>query len=228
LYRNNNQVRYAQIDITSKISISNFISATLHQNPAIHILINNAAIALTTYDLSTTTQMLDVNYRSTRQTCELFLSVGKMSSTPKARIVNISATQLRKYSPIISSQLHNVNLTFSELDEMVSTYISVVKAGQEAESGWNHIGASYSVSKAFLNAATTILARENPGVLINCCCPGWVATDMGRLGGEGGKKPADGAKIPVHLAVGNIGSVSGKFWSNSTFIDTGNGEVKDW
>lgn len=42
----------------------------------------------------------------------------------------------------------------------------------------------YSVSKAALNAATRLLARELAprGVLVNAVCPGWVATDMGGAG----------------------------------------------
>jgi carbonyl reductase 1 len=35
---------------------------------------------------------------------------------------------------------------------------------------------SYQVSKALINALTVVLAKENPGVMVNCCCPGWVDT----------------------------------------------------
>lgn len=28
-----------------------------------------------------------------------------------------------------------------------------------------------------MNALTAVLARENPGLIINACCPGWVSTD---------------------------------------------------
>ncbi len=65
-------------------------------------------------------------------------------------------------------------------------------------------------------------------MLINCCCPGWVATDMGSRVGSGGKKPVDGARIPIRLAVGDIGAVSGKCWANPSVTDTGDGEVREW
>jgi NAD(P)-dependent dehydrogenase (short-subunit alcohol dehydrogenase family) len=49
---------------------------------------------------------------------------------------------------------------------------------------------AYRISKVSLNALTRMLAAENPGVLVNSVCPGWVATDMG---GGGGRPVGEGA-----------------------------------
>jgi NAD(P)-dependent dehydrogenase (short-subunit alcohol dehydrogenase family) len=45
---------------------------------------------------------------------------------------------------------------------------------------------AYGVSKAALNAFTIKLAAElrGSGILVNAVCPGWVATDMGGVGGR--------------------------------------------
>jgi NAD(P)-dependent dehydrogenase (short-subunit alcohol dehydrogenase family) len=45
---------------------------------------------------------------------------------------------------------------------------------------------AYAVTKAALNALTRVLAAElrPAGILVNSVCPGWVATDMGGLGGR--------------------------------------------
>ncbi len=45
---------------------------------------------------------------------------------------------------------------------------------------------AYATSKAALNALTRVLAGElkGSGVLVNAVCPGWVATDMGGVGGR--------------------------------------------
>ena len=40
------------------------------------------------------------------------------------------------------------------------------------------------MSKALVNGMTATLARENSGMTINCCCPGWVDTDMGQVMGQ--------------------------------------------
>lgn len=58
-------------------------------------------------------------------------------------------------------------------------------------SGFGDKGQGYSVSKACVNAITAILARENPGLTINACCPGWVATDMGGIMGKPPKEPSE-------------------------------------
>lgn len=62
--------------------------------------------------------------------------------------------------------------------------------------------AAYRMSKSALNAMTVILSAETrryPNVKINCCCPGWVRTDMGGPGAT--KSVAQGADTVVWLAV---------------------------
>jgi len=59
---------------------------------------------------------------------------------------------------------------------------------------------AYGVAKAALNALTRALPRDlPPGVKVNACCPGWVAT---RMGGSGAPlTPEEGADTPVWLAL---------------------------
>lgn len=42
------------------------------------------------------------------------------------------------------------------------------------------------------------------------------------------KSIEDGAKIPVRLAVGDIGNSSGDFWQNDNNTDTGDGHISEW
>ena len=67
------------------------------------------------------------------------------------------------------------------------------------ERGLNGPGA-YSVAKASLNALTRVLPRDlPPGVKINACDPGWVATRMG--GASAPLSVEEGADTPIWLAL---------------------------
>jgi len=59
---------------------------------------------------------------------------------------------------------------------------------------------AYTVSKAALNALTRMLAAELRAerILVNAVCPGWVATDMGGLGG---RPVTEGAASVVWAAI---------------------------
>ena len=97
------------------------------------------------------------------------------------RIVNVSSTasSLSNYSDSIKARFQSSEMTLEELDNMMNEYQECANRGTESQNGWpTH---SYSVSKAATNAMTAILAREKQGLIINSCCPGWVATDMGKI-----------------------------------------------
>ena len=118
-------------------------------------------------------------------------------------------------------------MTVQDLQAMVQEYQMHVEQGTEKETGWPK--SAYGVSKASTNALTAVLARENPDLMINCCCPGWVDTDMGSIGGtRPPKAPEDGARIPIRLGFEDIHGVTGRYWGNPSVTDTGNGQVMDW
>ncbi|MDT8856494.1 SDR family NAD(P)-dependent oxidoreductase [Paracoccaceae bacterium Fryx2] len=72
-------------------------------------------------------------------------------------------------------------------------------------SGWGSFAeglggpGAYGIAKAALNALTHALPRDlPPGVKVNACCPGRVAT---RMGGPGATRtPEEGADTPIWLA----------------------------
>lgn len=222
-------MRFEQLDITSTSSIQSLISKI---NSPVDILINNAAVALDQeYSYENAVKTFAVNYRATRNMCELFLNLGGMAENNGSRIVNVTASgssKLSSYSKDIQAQFSSSSLTLAGLDNLTDIYLQSVKTGTEEESGWNHIKGSYNVSKSCVNVLTTILSKQYPNILINCCCPGWNKTDMGRLGGDFGKDPMEGAKIPVKLAIGDIGNVSGGYWANDSIVDTGDGKLREW
>ena len=74
---------------------------------------------------------------------------------------------------------------------------------------------AYRVSKVSLNALTQMWASENPGLLVNAVCPGWVATDMG---GGGGRPVEDGAAGVVWAATLPNGGPTGGFFRDGETI----------
>lgn len=123
------------------------------------------------------------------------------------RIVNVSSTAsgLGQYRDDLQHRFRSPKMTLRDLEELVQEYqvsenvcaISQLKLnscpqtcadqGTEQQHGWPRM--AYTVSKAAQNALTAVLARENSAIAINACCPGWVATDMGRMVGQAPKTP---------------------------------------
>ena len=99
----------------------------------------------------------------------------------KGRIVNVSSTasSLNNYSDSLKARFRNPKMTLHDLKDMMNEYQESANNGTERQNGWPK--QAYAVSKAAMNAMTATLARENKGLIINSCCPGWVSTDMGKM-----------------------------------------------
>lgn len=82
--------------------------------------------------------------------------------------------------------------------------------GQLAEMGGGRT--AYRLSKAALNALTRTTAADEPGVLVNSMCPGWVRTDMG--GPNAPRSVEEGADTAVWLATLGDDGPSGGFFRN--------------
>lgn len=236
-----NEVRYSKLDISSLSSIKSFFSSVQGAD----ILINNAGINNNhneTPELAE--QVISVNYRGTKAMCEAFLSTGS-GKTAGARIVNVSSTacQLDNYAASTANRFRSVK-DIRDVDALAESYVHAVKAGGTAQkdAGFGSPPKSYQVSKALVNALTIVLAGENQDVAINCCCPGWVDTDMGHQVGKPPKTPEEGARIPVRLAIGELGPtgdldgglgeesqrVSGRYFANEGVTDRGWGKAREW
>ncbi|KAH9882290.1 hypothetical protein J1614_000526 [Plenodomus biglobosus] len=241
-----NQIIPSKLDITNPTSITSLFN-TLHTNNHIAtILINNAAVS---NDYRETpqyaTDTITTNYHGTKNTCLAFLSQPNLDPN-SSRIVNVTSgyNPLSTYSPALQSQFRTA-AQISDIDALAQAYLSAVAAGPAAQEacGWGSGARSYKVSKALVNTLTIVLARLYPGVLVNCCCPGWTDTAMGRQGaGVPPKSVEEGARTAVRCAVGELGvggdgdgglgggteRLSGWFFENDSIVSTGWGRGKLW
>ncbi|TKA81948.1 hypothetical protein B0A55_01936 [Friedmanniomyces simplex] len=224
------QVLYPKLDIADPDSIKAF-AGEVKQHGKVDVLINNAGINLDNqYGYENAKKTLDVNYRGTLEMCQTFIPL----LAPQGRIVNLSSvgSLLKPYSETLQSRFRNPQNSLEDLDTIAEEYLQSVHTHTEPSTGFSGSGRSYSVSKALVNALTALLARDNPDLTINCCCPGWIATDMGRLVGsrtvQPPKTPEEGAMIPMRLAFEDLGGVKGRYWANGSVRGKGEGEVQEW
>jgi carbonyl reductase 1 len=209
-------IKYLPLDIDSQDSIKAFASQLKQNHPdGIDFLINNAAIAMQGFDANVVKTTLHCNYYGTLATCQVLLPHIKDGG----RLVNVASVAGRlssKYSPEIRARFHNAK-TVDDVTKLMEEFASAVE-NDTYQGNWP--GAAYATSKAGVIAMTNVLARDNAKTgsktLINSVCPGYVATDMTRMGGS--KTPDQGAQTPVMMAIGDIKGANGEFWQNEKAI----------
>ena len=102
------------------------------------------------------------------------------------------------------------NLTEEKVDEVLRIFLKDFKESSLQAKGWPTVLATYSVSKAAMNAYARILAKKYPSFHINCVCPGSVKTDINY--NTGLLTVEEGAESAVRLALLPNGGPSGQFF----------------
>lgn len=183
--------RYPKLDITDASSIEYLAETIKDEEGGVDVLFNNAGLNTARSHTGPSAfadnkKTMDVYFWGTSQVCMTLLPLMR----PGGRIVNLSsvASSLQSYSEDLQKRFRNSRMTLLDLQTLAAEYEvektmltapqTYPNAGTNKEHGWPDSG--YAVSKACINAMTAIIARETPSVLINVCCPGWVASDMGR------------------------------------------------
>jgi len=206
-------VKYHQLDIADEASIGKFRDYIEANYKHFDVLVQNAGFA---YKQAATDPFevqakytLAINFWGTLHMLQSFYPL----ANENARIVNVSSmisqSTMNNFTPRfgnpIGRELHSINtaLTLERLTELATQFVADCEQKKNVEVGWPQT--SYGVSKLLVNGLTRIYGKkareEGRGVLVNCCCPGFVKTDMSSHNERATKVPTQGCETSVWLAM---------------------------
>lgn len=164
-----------QLDLGKVATITAFAGRLEREGTVLDVLVNNAAISMRGFDVRVAEKTIAINLLGTLQV------TGALA--PRIRdggaIVMVSSG-MGELSVLREPARTRVQGAASRADveRLAAEFVQGVAAGTHEKGGWP--SSAYSVSKALLNAATRVLARElGPRLRVNAVCPGWVRTDLG-------------------------------------------------
>jgi len=140
-----------------------------------------------------------------------------------ARVVNLSSTtgiwMMKQLTAPLRDKLLAIT-TVNQLSDFVQEYEKAALSKDGKDFGYPEV--VYAMSKLFMMAMTKIHAKElemDPrNIAVNCCCPGYVATDMTL--NNGFLSVEEGVVTPIYLALLPERNIQGQFVKNQ--------EVYDW
>jgi len=214
-------VEFMQLDVGDEASIASFVSTVESRYPSIDSLCNNAAIAFKGADPTPFREQAEptfaVNYFGTRSLTLKLLPLLRRS--PKPRIVNVASMsghlRILRNNPALQQRLADVSLSVEDIDrEVASAFVADVQNGTHEQHGWP--STCYGMSKLSLIAFSKALAKSEPTMSVNACCPGACATDMSS--GRGNKSAKQGAQTPLLLLTTEM-PPTGQFWQEEKEIE---------
>lgn len=217
-----------QLDVQSQPSIDAALKTLQAQNVRLDALVNNAGVA-TGFAYKGADAMRDTlscNFFGAEAVTRTLLPL----IVEGGRIVMIGSgagpTFVEKCSAERQALLTDPQVDFGSLkalcDEAQAVADQVDRGNEDADAAFAKIGlnsGAYGLSKACLAAYAMHVARNNPGLTVSTCSPGFIATDMvqkiigDKSPEEVGALPVDkGAYCPTFLVLGDVPSPRGEAW----------------
>jgi NAD(P)-dependent dehydrogenase (short-subunit alcohol dehydrogenase family) len=189
----NLDVNFELLDVTDEDSLQTAVKHIQARFERLDILVNNAGILIDSAE-----NTLDISRSTVEKTLQTNV-VGPLLLCQNC----IALMKAGDYGRIV-----NMSSTLGSLSEIFDPDSPYAGVGTPA----------YRLSKAALNAITTLIAKEvrDDNILVNSACPGWVRTDMG--GDQAPLTPEQGADTPVWLATLPDGGPTGGFYRERTRI----------
>lgn len=209
------------LDVTSDASVA-AAAARIGESlrgEKLYGVVNNAGINVGSGDFAA---VVETNLFGLRRVSEAFVPLLDPNG---GRIVNVTSGSgpifVAGCSPEMQRFFLDAQMTWPRLRALADECKALRDPASFAKKGLGD-GSAYGFSKACANTYTMILAREHPGLVVNACTPGFIATDMTRRYAEsegkspaelGMKTPAEGARAPMLLLFGALDG-SGRYYGS--------------
>ncbi|XP_063964401.1 carbonyl reductase [NADPH] 1-like isoform X1 [Lytechinus pictus] len=217
--------RFNLLDVTNVASVEKLRDDIKAEHGGLDILINNAGIAFRGNDVPMSEQAertIRTNYHGVRLVTKAFLPIIRNGG----RVVNLAskAAPMAYYEMSEELQKRFREVTTEDgVTDLMNEFVEGTKVGDHVQKGWRDW--AYGTSKLGIVALTRVNSESvskvssKTDVLINCCSPGYVLTDItSHHSGERAKMiltPEEGADTPVYLALLPAGTtnIQGKYLS---------------
>lgn len=205
---------FVRLDLADLSSILAAQETIQREYGRLDVLVNNAAIAYKGSDPTPFQQQssptIKINFFGTLEVTKTMMDLLKKSTDP--RIVNVAS--MAGHLDILPSkgrravfESASTSLTVPQLESLMHEFVDDVENGRHSQKGWPN--SNYGMSKLGVIALTKILARDEPTLMVNACCPGYCDTDM--TSHRGTKTAEQGARTPALLAL-TPDRISGAFY----------------
>lgn len=164
------------LDLADQASIEALGRALADDELVLDALVNNAGMSMHGFNAEVAKTTLQVNLLGTLAVTAAVQP--RVADGGTIVMVSSGMGELSGLEPPARDRVEQA-ASLAEVEQLAQQFISGVEDARHEEDGWP--SSAYSVSKALLNAATRVLARDLAPrrIRVNAVCPGWVRTDLG-------------------------------------------------